>query len=135
MCLYGGYLGAGIFCEVVENENLTQAWFRDTNSGNRFKATPYYILIYLMGKRPLGFYLTVLCVIMGIFLIPFTWYHWVTLMRQGITTNEESKLKSVSREERTRFVDTYSKGSWWGNLKNLLAGEKCPPLIINRSKT
>lgn len=135
MCLYGAYLGSGIFCDVVKTENLTEAWFRDSNSGNRFKATPYYIFIYLMGKRPLAFYLTVLCVIMGIFLIPFTWYHWVTLMRHGITTNEESKLNRVGGLDRLKFITMYSRGSWWRNLKSVFVGETYPPMFINSIKT
>jgi hypothetical protein len=128
MCLYGAYLGLGIMLDRIRAENLTEAWFRDANSGNRFKASPYYIVIYLMSRNPLGFYLTALCTIMGVFLLAFTWYHWVTLLRQGITTNEESKLKRVSAEERARFLALYSKGTWWKNLKDLLFNERCPPL-------
>ena len=41
MCLYGAYLGVGIFMDIIETENLGEAWFKDTNSGNRFRATPY----------------------------------------------------------------------------------------------
>lgn len=128
MCLYGAYLGVGIFMDIIETENLGEAWFKDTNSGNRFRATPYYIFIYLMGKETVLMYLTILCLVLGSFLIFFTWYHWVTLMKEGITTNEEDKLRRLSKKEKTVFQKTYSKGSWFANLKDLWT-IRCPGLI------
>ena len=128
MCLYGGYLGVGIFMDIIETENLGEAWFKDTNSGNRFRATPYYIFIYLMAKESILMYLTILCLVLGSFLIFFTWYHWVTLMRQGITTNEEDKLSRLPKKEKSIFQKTYSKGSWFANLKDLWT-TPCPGLI------
>jgi len=125
MCLYGGYLGVGILVDIVESENLTNAWFRDGISGQRFRASPYYIFMYLMGRHTLLVYMTIICLVMGSFLIFFTWYQWVTLMRDGTTTNEEDKLKHMPENLQKRFIRMYSKGSWLANLRNLWK-EKCP---------
>lgn len=127
MCLYGGYLGVGILIDFVETENLYDAWFRDSISGQRFKATPYYIFLYLMGRHTLLVYMTVLCSVIGTFLLFFTWYHWVTLMRNGTTTNEEDKLKHILPNQQKKFIRMYSKGSWLVNVRQLW-NEKCPPL-------
>ena len=131
MCLYGAYLGVGIVLDIIETEKLTEAWFRDSNSGHRFKATPYFIFVYLMGREPVLMYVTILCVFIGSFLILFTWYHWVTLMRKGMTTNEEDKLKRLPPEARKTFAQAYGKGSWIGNLIQLW-NLKCPYVTNTR---
>ena len=125
MCLYGAYLGIGVLVNIVRAENLTEAWFRDSYSGNRYKASPYYILIYLMGRETLLVYMTILLLVLGIFLLFFSYYHWVTLMRKGITTNEQEKLKHLTPSQRNRFLKLYSQNSWWQNFKHIW-NQNCP---------
>lgn len=128
MCMYGGYLGIGILYDMVVSQGLQDAWFQDTITGQRYKASPYYLIVYLLGTEGILCYITIICIFMGSFLSFFTWYHWVTLMRNGITTNEDSKLDPLDIAARGRFLRTYSTGSWWSNLKQVWA-LTCPPLL------
>ena len=133
MCIYGGFLGIGILYDLVHSQGLHEAWFQDA-SGQRFKASPYYIFVYLVGTQTLLCYVTIIAIFMGTFLSFFTWYHWVTLMREGITTNEESKLSRLDDIARKKFIKKYAQGSWWNNLKYLWT-TMCPPLVSIKQVT
>jgi hypothetical protein len=133
MCLYGGYLGVGILMDIAKSEDLMNSWFRDSLTGQRYKASLYYVFIYLMGRETILVYMTILCLFIGSFLLFFTWYHWVTLIRSGITTNEDDKLRYLTNEERLLFSKTYSAGSWSGNLRSLWQIQG-PPLDVYRKR-
>ena len=119
MCVYGGYLGIATLLDMVYSQGLDKAFFHNTQTGERFQATPYYIFVYLIGTQSILCYVTIIALFMGVVLSFFTWYHWVTLIKSGLTTNEESKLGEVVHQARVRFMELHSKGSWWKNLKHL----------------
>ena len=120
MCLYGGYLGTAILVDIVESQGLRNVWFRDAVTGQRYQSSTYYVLVYLLAHEMILCYVTILAGLMGVVLVGFTWYHWVTLMRRGPTTNERSKVSTISgTPAEARFFKTYSNGSWWANLKHV----------------
>jgi palmitoyltransferase len=122
LCLYGSYLGCGIIQNIVQERDLLGAVFRDRITGQTYKASVYYIFMYLVGHHKQIVFLTLFCTCIGIFLTWFTWYHWVTLMRAGITTNEDVKFDKLAR--RNKRDNMYNKGSWWKNLRTVLSYSK-----------
>jgi len=113
LCLYGSYLGCGIIQNLIDDLDLRTAVFRDRITGKTFTASWYYIFVYFVGHHKQLVFLTLFCTFIGVFLLWFTWYHWVTLMRAGITTNEDTKLDRLSRSNKRE--NAYNQGSWWKN--------------------
>ena len=116
LCLYGSYLGCGVIENLIEDLGLSNAVFRDRNTGEIYKASWYYIVVYLIGNHKPIVFLTIFCTIMGVFLLWFSWYHWVTLMRCGLTTNEEIKL---GRMKTDKAGTKFNQGSWWRNCRDV----------------
>ena len=119
MCLYGGYLGINILISITQDEDLSNVWFRDSVTGLRFQSTPYYIAVYISKKYMALTYVTIFALLMGLLLLAFTYYHWVVLLKDGLTSNEESKIADLPDNSRARFLETYSKRSWWANLVHI----------------
>jgi hypothetical protein len=119
MCLYGGYLGISILISITQDEDLSNVWFRDSVTGLRFQSTPYYIAVYISKKYMALTYVTIFALLMGLLLLAFTYYHWVVLLKDGLTSNEESKIADLPDNSRARFLETYSKRSWWANLVHI----------------
>ena len=120
LCLYGSYLGCGIIENKINELGLINAVFRDKNTGQIYNASWYYVAVYMIGNyKPITF-LTLFCTFIGVFLLWFTWYHWITLLRCGLTTNEEIKLGRIdpNRDKRTT---KYNAGSWWKNCVAVLS--------------
>ena len=120
ICLYGGYLGTFILADIVERDNLRSVTFRDSKTGQTYQSSLFYIFMYLLGKEMVLMYLTLFSMIMGVFLLAFSYYHLVKLMRMGITTNENSKLLKVENKE--KFIRLHSQGTWFKNLCHALRG-------------
>jgi hypothetical protein len=117
LCLYGSYLGCGIIENKINELGLANAVFRDRNTGQIYNASWYYVVVYMVGNyKPITF-LTLFCTILGVFLLWFSWYHWITLLRCGLTTNEEIK---IGRFKLNKNDTKYNLGSWWMNCIDTL---------------
>ena len=114
LCLYGSYLGCGIIQHIVQEKGLLNALFRDRITGETHKASIYYVFVYLIGHYKQLVFLTLFCTFIGVFLLWFTWYHWVSLMRAGITTNEDVKMDRMHRIN--KLDNAFNTGSWLRNL-------------------
>ena len=101
ICLYGGFLGISIFRDIILEGNLLNTTFRDAKTSQQYPSSYFYVGMYLLGKEPLLVYITLFSGIMGIFLLAFSYYHFVKLA--GITTNESAKLGSLAKEKRAAF--------------------------------
>lgn len=131
MCLYGSYLGATVLLSRIEELELWNVTFRDTTTGQRYPPSALYILMYLVGHERVILFLTAFCFVMGIFLLSFSWYHWVTLMRYNITTNEHYKLAKYPPKSRMTFVAKYTRGSILANIRHVFRELRCPPIDSN----
>lgn len=128
MCLYGGYLGTRLVIDQVDRLNLRNASFRDSHTGQRYPPSNLYIFMYLLGSERVLMFLTMFCTGIGLLLLSFTWYHWITLMKYGITTNEQYKLKRLPSKSRLEFIRMHSAGSLIANIIELFFAPPCPEI-------
>ena len=131
LCLYGSFLGCGIIENKIHELGLANAVFRDRISGQVYNASWYYVAVYMIGNyKPITF-LTLFCTFIGVFLLWFTWYHWVTLMRCGLTTNEEIKLGRINPKTDKKSTK-YNAGSWWKNCIDVFTVQAYKKAIVSK---
>lgn len=133
LCLYGSYLGCGIIQHWIEDLGLATAVFRDRITGEVYSASWYYIAVYMMGNHKPIVFLTMFCTIIGVVLLWFTWYHWVTLMRCGLTTNEDIKIGRI-KPRVDKAMTVYNRGSWLHNCMETFSRKDPRSTIVSLGK-
>lgn len=94
LLLYGTWAAGSILLHDIVTEKLFKQVYVNSVTGERFEATYYIVLQYLLSLRSEVCMVGLLCVVMGTVLVGFTAYH-ASLVAWGMTTNEGSKWREA----------------------------------------
>ncbi|KAM3134979.1 hypothetical protein pb186bvf_012979 [Paramecium bursaria] len=105
LCNYGAFIGSRCLYGIVLKERLFEAVFRDPFNGTRMQADVFIISRYMFYQYTIFVFIVLLCIIMGLSLTFFLFYHF-NMIRFDTTTNERMKrsdFKSFFEDEVKKF--------------------------------
>lgn len=105
LCNYGAFIGSRCLYGIILKERLFEAVFRDPFNGTRMQADIFIISRYMFYQYTIFVFIVLLCIIMGLSLTFFLFYHF-NMIRYDTTTNERMKIsdfKSFFEDEVKKF--------------------------------
>lgn len=100
--MYGCYIGLYVIFAIVNRDNLSKARFRNPQTNEEYEPSFWIIFFYFFTNYEILTFLMIFCAIMGFFVTAFAVYN-VLIIRDGVTSNEKSKINRVMTQNSAEF--------------------------------
>lgn len=94
LCWYGAAIGVLVFWGIIDSQNLWNAKFANTQTGEEVETTFYTVVKYVCFQEFAFSFIVLVCIVMGALLTFFSAYH-LMLASSSQTTNERYKRAAL----------------------------------------